>query len=139
MHRMSSHVDAGDLAGRAAQRARSSADRESAPGVSRRHAHGHGDGSHREGFYRPGDPGDRRLVRGAEVKTTRREFLTLAAATAAAALVPVPASGQGAAPRVVVVGGGFAGVTCARWIHQADSRIGVTLIEPDTTFTACPF
>ena len=73
------------------------------------------------------------------MKTTRRQFLTLAAATASASLLPVPVFGQGAAPRVVVVGGGFAGVTCARWIHGADPRIAVTLIEPDTTFTACPF
>ena len=73
------------------------------------------------------------------MKTTRREFLGLAAATASAALLPVPALGQGAAPRVVVVGGGFAGVTCARWIHHVDPRIAVTLIEPDATFTACPF
>src|SRR5262245_14361601 len=137
---MSSDVDARDLARASPQRTRSSSDRESAPGVPCGHAHRHGDGSHRKGLHRPGDPGDRCLVRGAKVmKTTRREFLTLAAATASAALLPVPALGQGGTPRVVVVGGGFAGVTCARWIHQADPRIGVTLIEPDTTFTACPF
>src|SRR5262252_4265188 len=140
MHRVSCHVHARDVSCASAQWARSSADRESAPGIPRGHAHGRGDGSHRKGLHRSGDPGDRRLVRGAEVmKSTRREFLTLAAATASAALLPVPAFGQGAAPRVVVVGGGFAGVTCARWIHQADPRIAVTLIEPDTTFTACPF
>ncbi len=73
------------------------------------------------------------------MKTTRREFLTLAAGTASAALFPIPSFGQGANPRVVVVGGGFAGATCARSIHRADPRIAVTMVEPDATYTACPF
>jgi sulfide dehydrogenase [flavocytochrome c] flavoprotein subunit len=71
------------------------------------------------------------------VKTSRREFLKLGAA--AAALLPVPAFGQGGAPRVVVVGGGFAGASCARALRQADPRIPVTLVEADAIFTACPF
>ena len=36
-------------------------------------------------------------------------------------------------------GGGFGGASCARFIRHADPRIQVTLIEPDATFTACPF
>ena len=36
------------------------------------------------------------------MKTTRREFLTLAAGTASAALLPIPSFGQGANPRVVL-------------------------------------
>jgi NADPH-dependent 2,4-dienoyl-CoA reductase/sulfur reductase-like enzyme len=43
------------------------------------------------------------------------------------------------APRVVVVGGGFAGASCARALRRADPRIAVTLIEPNATYTACPF
>ena len=31
------------------------------------------------------------------------------------------------------------GVSCARALRQADPRIQVMLVEPDTTFTACPF
>ncbi|HXJ84129.1 MAG TPA: NAD(P)/FAD-dependent oxidoreductase [Candidatus Methylomirabilis sp.] len=58
---------------------------------------------------------------------------------AAAALFPVPAFAQLAAPRVVVVGGGFAGVSCARALRQADPRIQVMLVEAGATFTACPF
>jgi sulfide dehydrogenase [flavocytochrome c] flavoprotein subunit len=69
------------------------------------------------------------------VKTGRREFLKLG--VAAAALFPVPAFGQGTA-RVVVVGGGFAGASCARALGQLDRRIAVTLVEPDPIFTACP-
>jgi sulfide dehydrogenase [flavocytochrome c] flavoprotein subunit len=74
------------------------------------------------------------------VKISRREFLKLSAgATASAALLPAVTFAQGAAPRVIVVGGGFAGGSCARALHQLDPRIAVTLIEPETTFTACPF
>jgi sulfide dehydrogenase [flavocytochrome c] flavoprotein chain len=70
------------------------------------------------------------------VKTSRRQFLKLG--VAAAALFPAPAFAQGAGPRVVVVGGGFGGASCARALRQADPRIQVTLVEPDATFTACP-
>jgi NADPH-dependent 2,4-dienoyl-CoA reductase/sulfur reductase-like enzyme len=57
---------------------------------------------------------------------------------AVTALRPVPAVAQGAAPRVVVVGGGFAGASCARALRTADPRIAVTLVEANATFTACP-
>ena len=44
-----------------------------------------------------------------------------------------------AKPRVLVLGGGFAGATCARALHRADPQFDVTLVEPNPTFTACPF
>jgi sulfide dehydrogenase [flavocytochrome c] flavoprotein chain len=73
------------------------------------------------------------------VKASRREFLKLgAAAIASTVLVPLPSFAQGAAPRVVVVGGGFAGASCARALRQTDPRIAVTLVEANATFTACP-
>ncbi len=40
--------------------------------------------------------------------------------------------------KVVVVGGGFAGATCAREL-QRSGTIAVTLVEANPTFTACPF
>ena len=46
-------------------------------------------------------------------------------------LFPARLLAQGAAPRVVVVGGGFAGASCARALRQADPRIAVTLVEPN--------
>jgi sulfide dehydrogenase [flavocytochrome c] flavoprotein chain len=74
------------------------------------------------------------------VTAGRREFLTSAVAvTASAALFPFPSFAQGAAPRVVVVGGGFAGASCARALRQLDPRIAVTLVEANGTYTACPF
>jgi NADPH-dependent 2,4-dienoyl-CoA reductase/sulfur reductase-like enzyme len=69
---------------------------------------------------------------------TRREFLKATALTSFA-LLPMPAIGQGAAGRVVVVGGGFAGASCARALKKIDPRVTVTLVEQSRTFTACPF
>ena len=67
---------------------------------------------------------------------TRRTFLGLASA---AALCPAPARAQSAGPRVVVVGGGFGGASCARALRQLAPRLAVTLVEASATFTACPF
>jgi NADPH-dependent 2,4-dienoyl-CoA reductase/sulfur reductase-like enzyme len=69
----------------------------------------------------------------------RRDLLKTAAAAASTSLFALPALAQGAAPRVVVVGGGFAGATAARTLKSADPRIQVTLVEANRTFTACPF
>jgi NADPH-dependent 2,4-dienoyl-CoA reductase/sulfur reductase-like enzyme len=73
------------------------------------------------------------------MKTPRRVFLRLGVAAAAAALCPRPAGAQASKARVVVVGGGFAGASCARALRHADPRILVTLVEPSATFIACPF
>ena len=73
---------------------------------------------------------------------SRRHVLKTAvagAAAASAATLPMPALAQAAAGRVVVVGGGFAGATCARTVKRLDPRIAVTLVEASQTFTACPF
>jgi NADPH-dependent 2,4-dienoyl-CoA reductase/sulfur reductase-like enzyme len=43
------------------------------------------------------------------------------------------------AARVVVIGGGFGGASCARALRKLDPKLQVTLIEPNRTFTACPF
>src|SRR5262249_56161968 len=75
----------------------------------------------------------------AEVTTTRRQFLKLGAAATASVLGPRRARAQASGSRVVVVGGGFAGASCARALRQADPKIAVTLVEPNATFTACPF
>jgi len=57
---------------------------------------------------------------------------------AAAAGLACPALAQGAA-HVVVIGGGFGGASCARTLRQLDGKLQVSLIEPNQTFTACPF
>jgi NADPH-dependent 2,4-dienoyl-CoA reductase/sulfur reductase-like enzyme len=40
--------------------------------------------------------------------------------------------------RVVVVGGGFAGATCALRLRRLDPAIDVTLIDPDERYVTCP-
>jgi NADPH-dependent 2,4-dienoyl-CoA reductase/sulfur reductase-like enzyme len=68
----------------------------------------------------------------------RREFCGAAAVGAAALAFPRPSFAQSAA-RIVVVGGGFGGASCARALKQIDPKLQVTLVEPNRTFTACPF
>jgi sulfide dehydrogenase [flavocytochrome c] flavoprotein subunit len=69
----------------------------------------------------------------------RRDFLKRTAATAAAVGLSAPAIAEGAPGRVVVVGAGFAGASCARALKRIDPRISVTLVEASHIFTACPF
>ena len=69
---------------------------------------------------------------------SRRGFLRLGVA-APVALASLPAFAQAPASRVVVVGGGFAGASCARALRLVDPRVAVTLVEPSATFVACPF
>ncbi len=72
------------------------------------------------------------------LKATRRHVVRgLAAATASFAF-PCPTYAQSAA-RVVIIGGGFGGASCARALRKIDSRLKVTLVEPNRIFTACPF
>jgi sulfide dehydrogenase [flavocytochrome c] flavoprotein subunit len=69
----------------------------------------------------------------------RRDFLKATAASAAALTLATPALAQNTGGRVVVVGGGFAGASCARALKRIDPKIAVTLVEASHTFTACPF
>jgi sulfide dehydrogenase [flavocytochrome c] flavoprotein subunit len=71
-------------------------------------------------------------------RPTRRDVARGIAASAAASALPCPAFAQSAA-RIVVIGGGFGGASCARALRQLDAKLQVTLIEPNRTFTACPF
>ena len=73
----------------------------------------------------------------------RREFLKISGAGAAAALTGCAT--QGGAPaasakkaHVVVVGAGFGGATCAKYIRMWGPNIDVTLIEPNDKFVSCP-
>ena len=60
--------------------------------------------------------------------------------TAAAATLARPSILRAqSAGRVVVVGGGFGGAACARALKRAQGNLQVILIEPNATFTACPF
>jgi sulfide dehydrogenase [flavocytochrome c] flavoprotein subunit len=69
---------------------------------------------------------------------TRRNVVRGIAAAAASFAFPSPSLAQSAA-RIVVIGGGFAGASCARALRRSDAKLQVTLIEPVRIFTACPF
>lgn len=69
---------------------------------------------------------------------TRRQFLSLAgtlpfALSAACRVWAKPRA------RVVVVGGGFGGATCAKYLKRADPALEVTLVTPQRQFVTCPF
>lgn len=70
---------------------------------------------------------------------TRRRFLATAATAALLAGFPARVRAAGTSARVVVVGGGYAGATAARFLRAADPRIEVTLIEPNRDYVSCPF
>ncbi len=69
----------------------------------------------------------------------RRRLLAAIAATAIVPGAPAILRAQGVSARVVVVGGGYAGATVARFLRCADPSIAVTLIEPRRIFYSCPF
>jgi sulfide dehydrogenase [flavocytochrome c] flavoprotein subunit len=71
-------------------------------------------------------------------RINRRAFSRSTLAAAAAAAFPIPALSAGPPARVVVVGGGFAGTSCARELKKIDPTIAVTLVEANKTFTALP-
>jgi sulfide dehydrogenase [flavocytochrome c] flavoprotein subunit len=70
----------------------------------------------------------------------RREFLKASGALLAVApsgcAAPSPPSVREKAQ--VVVGGGYAGATAARYLRILDPSIGVTLVEAEGAFEACP-
>jgi len=68
---------------------------------------------------------------------TRRQMVAAMTATMGGLVLPHVARAQASA-RVVVVGGGFGGASCARSLRKADPKLDVTLVEPNATFTSCP-
>ena len=69
----------------------------------------------------------------------RRDFLKITGASAAFALTGCATQpGSAARAHVVVVGAGFGGATCAKYLRQWGPHIDVTLIEPNDTFVSCP-
>ncbi len=60
----------------------------------------------------------------------------------AAGSAPLMSAPQVLTPRpipIVVIGGGFAGASCARELQRHGGRLAITLIEPQPRFTAFPF
>ena len=76
------------------------------------------------------------------VAITRRNVLKLAGGAGAVSVLGAlgfPSIAKAASGRVVVIGGGFGGATCAKYLRRADPGIEVTLVERNTQFATCPF
>jgi NADPH-dependent 2,4-dienoyl-CoA reductase/sulfur reductase-like enzyme len=69
---------------------------------------------------------------------TRRQIVAGMAIGTAVLARPHISRAQGAA-RVIVIGGGFGGASCARALRRLDPKLQITLVEPNAVFTACPF
>jgi sulfide dehydrogenase [flavocytochrome c] flavoprotein chain len=70
----------------------------------------------------------------------RRTFLKLTAA-ASAGIMPSLSMARmrtGVRARVTVVGGGFAGATCALYLRRLNPTLDVTLVDPDDRYVTCP-
>ncbi len=67
---------------------------------------------------------------------SRRSFLASAMTLGTAACAVRPARAQA---RVVIVGGGFGGASAANALRRLAPEVDVTLVEPNATYTACPF
>jgi len=70
----------------------------------------------------------------------RRQFIQTGASLGAMGMLSGCASiGGGSSAKVVVIGGGFAGATAAKYVRMwSDYSIQVTLVEPNPTFISCP-
>ena len=80
-------------------------------------------------------------------KISRRDFVKLMGAGGALSAfgltgcetAPKVASAPAkSAPRVVVVGGGFGGATCAKYLRLYDPGLNVTLVEQNANYVTCP-
>ena len=74
--------------------------------------------------------------------SARRRFLAKAALMTAAAYargLPALARARTNGAHVVVIGGGFAGATCAKYLRRADPSLQVTLIEREKSYVTGPF
>jgi sulfide dehydrogenase [flavocytochrome c] flavoprotein subunit len=75
----------------------------------------------------------------------RRRFLKWMSTASALGALGVPplsfalSSSKTSGARIIVVGGGFGGATCAKYLKRFDPSLAVTLIAPKKTFTTCPF
>ena len=71
---------------------------------------------------------------------SRRQILQWIGATSLIGGLGFPFAGFAkTGARIVVLGGGFGGATCAKYLRRFDPSLQVTLIEQNTQFITCPF
>ena len=73
------------------------------------------------------------------LRNSRRDLLKLAGGAAVAGFFARRAGAQARGGRVVVVGAGFGGATCARYLRRLAPELDVTLVERAKRFVTCPF
>ena len=73
------------------------------------------------------------------MRSSRRNLLKIAGGAAVASLFGRRAGARARGGRVVVVGGGFGGATCARYLRSHAPELDVTLVEREERFVTCPF
>jgi sulfide dehydrogenase [flavocytochrome c] flavoprotein subunit len=73
------------------------------------------------------------------MKIDRRTFVKATGALAAVSITGAPNLAFGAGKKVVVVGGGTAGATAAKYIKMLDNSIDVTIVEPNENYVTCYF
>ncbi len=69
---------------------------------------------------------------------TRRSVLRLASTFLAASNWP-RWGWAGTPARVVIIGGGFGGAACAKYLRYLDPTLAVTIVTPQQRFVTCPF
>ena len=74
-------------------------------------------------------------------KITRRNFVQAIGAVSATSAIGWPSLSCAAKAKghVVVVGGGFGGASCAKYLRKLAPGIKVTLVERDARYFTCPF
>ena len=74
---------------------------------------------------------------------SRRDFMKWAGAASVFSAMGWPlgalAMSHKMAGKVVVIGGGYGGATCAKYIRKMAPGLEVTLVEPNKKFVTCPF
>lgn len=72
----------------------------------------------------------------------RRDFIKTISATGLLSVLSGSMAARvahaGSASRVIVIGGGFGGSICAKYIRLFSPSTAVTLIEPKKSFFTCP-
>jgi len=72
---------------------------------------------------------------------SRRRFIKLLAGSGALLSAPglLSGCGKGTSAKIVIIGGGFGGSACAKYLQRFDDSLDITLVEPSTRFITCPF
>ncbi|MGI9229374.1 MAG: FCSD flavin-binding domain-containing protein [Gammaproteobacteria bacterium] len=78
------------------------------------------------------------------MKLNRRQFLhrstdSLLSAGLALPLLTGCSGAKHHSAKVVVVGGGYGGAACARYLRYFDPQLDITLVEPQQYYYSCPF